>query len=82
MPLALVDATKLKDKILSNTFFERLARYKYYKKHAVGNDDHTFLLENEKPFKEALLEAKFKIIKKEIFKHHFFFVAEKIIFIH
>lgn len=71
------DATKTKSKIFSSSFWERLARYRYYKKHAVGGDDHTLHLENEKPIEEAMIEAGFKITKQEVFKRHFYFVAVK-----
>lgn len=71
------DQTKVKDKIFSSSFFERLSRYLYYKKQKVGGDDHTLHLENEIPIELALQEVGFKIIKKECFKRHFYFVAEK-----
>lgn len=77
IPQSAEDATKTRTKILSPSFLERLARYRYYKKHAVGSDDHTLHLENEKPIESALLEVGFKITKMEIFKRYFYFVAEK-----
>jgi len=71
------DSTKLKSKLFSLSFFERLTRYLYYRKYAVGSDDHTLHLENENPIKEALLKVGFKIQQQEVFKRHFYFVAIK-----
>jgi ubiquinone/menaquinone biosynthesis C-methylase UbiE len=64
-------------KIFSKTFWERISRYLYYKRHAVGDDDHTLSLEDEKPIEKALLNSGFKITKQEVFKRHFYFIAEK-----
>jgi ubiquinone/menaquinone biosynthesis C-methylase UbiE len=71
------DKTKAKSKIFSSSFWERVSRYLYYRKHAVGSDDHTLHLEDGKPIEEALLESGFTIKKEEIFKRYFYFVAEK-----
>ena len=71
------ERTKLKTKLFSQSFFERLARYRYFKKYAVGDDDHTLHLENERPIEEALLNEGFSITNKEIFKRYFYFIAEK-----
>ena len=71
------EITKLKTKLFSHTFFERLSRYKYFKKYAVGKDDHTLHLENEIPIEKALLNQGFKIYKKEIFKRYFYFLSKK-----
>ncbi len=72
------DQTKVKSKIFSSSFWERVSRYLYYKKYAVGSDDHTLHLEDGKPIEEALLESSFSIKKEEVFKRYFYFVAEKI----
>jgi ubiquinone/menaquinone biosynthesis C-methylase UbiE len=64
-------------KIFSPSFWERVARFLYYRKHAVGGDDHTLSLETEKPIEEALIESGFKIKSKKVFKRHFYFVAVK-----
>ena len=77
IPQADEDKTKTKSKIFSSSFWERVSRYFYYKKHAVGSDDHTLHLEDGKPIEEALLESGFTIKKEEIFKRYFYFVAEK-----
>ena len=77
IPQADADATKTKSKLFSPSFLERLSRYRYYKKHAVGKDDHTLHLEDEMPIESALIEAGFKVGKKEVFKRYFYFVAEK-----
>lgn len=71
------EKSSLVSKIFSNTFWERVTRYFYYRKHAVGDDDHTLSLENEKPIEEALINSGFNILKQEVFKRHFYFVAEK-----
>lgn len=77
IPESKEDSTSTRSKIFSHSFFERLSRYLYYKKHAVGGDDHTLHLEDEKPIEKALLEAGFKIEKQEVFKRYFYFVARK-----
>ena len=61
----------------SDTFFERLSRFFYYKKNKVGNDDHTLSLKTTNPIKNALERSNFKILKEETFKRHFFLIAEK-----
>ena len=71
------EITKLKTKLFSHTFFERLSRYQYFKKYAVGKDDHTLHLENEIPIEKALLNQGFKITKKELFKRYFYFLSKK-----
>lgn len=71
------EKTKLQSKLFSHSFFERLSRYLYFKKYAVGDDDHTLHLENEMPIEEALINQGFKIIKKEVFKRYFYFLTEK-----
>lgn len=77
IPQADEDTIKTKSKVFSSSFWERMSRYLYYKKHAVGSDDHTLHLEDGKPIEEALLESGFTIKKEEIFKRYFYFVAEK-----
>lgn len=77
VPPSQEDMTKTKTKLFSSSFWERLSRYVYYRKHAVGSDDHTLHLEDEKPIESALLEAGFKIKKQEVFKRYFYFVAER-----
>lgn len=77
VPASNEDTTKVRSKLFSVSFWERVARYLYYRKHAVGSDDHTLHLENEKPIADALLESGFKITKQEVFKRYFYFVAEK-----
>lgn len=77
VPPSAEDTTRSKSKLFSVSFWERLARYLFYKKHAVGSDDHTLHLENEIPIEKALLEVGFKIRKQEVFKRYFYFVAEK-----
>lgn len=71
------DKTKMKSKIFSASFWERVSRYLYYRKHAVGSDDHTLHLEDGKPIEKALIESGFTIKKEETFKRYFYFVAEK-----
>ena len=71
------EKTKLQSKLFSHSFFERLSRYRYFKKYAVGDDDHTLHLENEMPIEEALINQGFKIIKKEVFKRYFYFLTKK-----
>lgn len=71
------DKITLKDKLFNYTFFERIARYLYFKRHFVGDDDHTLHLEDEKPIEIELLKNDFKILKQKVFKRYFYFVAQK-----
>lgn len=71
------DKTKLKSKLFSYSFWERVARYLYYRKYKVGSDDHTLHLKDEMPIEQELLNAGFNIEKKEVFKRNFYFVAIK-----
>lgn len=71
------DTTKTSQKLFSDTFFERLARYLYYKKHKVGSDDHTYHFTSLEPFETGMKENGFVIEKSEIFKRYFFIVAKK-----
>jgi ubiquinone/menaquinone biosynthesis C-methylase UbiE len=77
IPESKEDSTKTSSKLFSFSFWERVSRYLYYKKYAVGNDDHTLHLENEKPIEEALLNVGFSIKRQEVFKRHFYFVVVK-----
>lgn len=71
------DKTKVKTKIFSFSFWERLSRFLYYRKHKVGDDDHTLHLENMDPIETALINNGFNITKKEIFKRYFWITASK-----
>ena len=77
VPPADEDRTKTKTKVFSFGFCERLSRFLYYKKHKVGNDDHTLHLENMDPIESALLNQGFVITKKETFKRYFWITASK-----
>ena len=60
----------IKNKIFSDNFFERVSRYFYYRKHKVGDDDHTLSLETPTPIKDALQHSGYKILKEAIVKRH------------
>lgn len=69
--------TKVKNKIFSLSFLERLSRFLYFKKHQVGDDDHTLHLSNTQPIEKALINNGFKIVEKEIFKRYFWIIGNK-----
>ncbi|MCC6251288.1 MAG: class I SAM-dependent methyltransferase [Bacteroidia bacterium] len=71
------DATKTSQKLFSESFYERLARYLYYKRNKVGHDDHTYHFDSLEPFENGLKEKGFVIEKSEIFKRYFFVIAKK-----
>lgn len=77
VPASEEDLTKTVSKIFSPSFWERVARYLYYRKYKVGSDDHTLHLENELPIEMELQKAGFLIETKEVFKRNFYFVARK-----
>lgn len=72
-----VENPSIFNKIFSNIFFERVSRYFYYRKHKVGDDDHTLSLETTAPIKDALEQSGYKILKEKVIKRHFYFIAEK-----
>jgi ubiquinone/menaquinone biosynthesis C-methylase UbiE len=77
IPADAADATKTSQKLLSDTFFERLARYLYYKRSKVGHDDHTYHFDSLEPFESGMKEKGFVIERSEIFKRYFFVIARK-----
>ena len=77
LPASKNDKTQNKTKIFSSSFWERISRFLYYRKHKVGDDDHTLHLENMEPIEKALLKSGFNICKKEIYKRYFWITANK-----
>lgn len=77
IPESTEDKTSLKEKIFTASFWERLARFLYFRKYKVGSDDHTLHLKDEMPIEKELLNQGFIIESKEVFKRHFYFVAKK-----
>jgi ubiquinone/menaquinone biosynthesis C-methylase UbiE len=77
IPVSSEDRTSLKAKIFTASFWERLARYLYFRKYKVGSDDHTLHLKDEMPIEQELLKQGFVIEDKEVFKRHFYFTAKK-----
>jgi ubiquinone/menaquinone biosynthesis C-methylase UbiE len=77
VPPSKSDRTQNKSKIFTFTFLERISRFLYFKKHKVGNDDHTLHLENIEPIEKALIKSGFKIKEKEIYKRYFWITALK-----
>lgn len=71
------DRTKTNKKIFSSTFLERLTRFLYFRKYAVGTDDHTLHLENTSILEEEMVKAGFKIIDSSEYKRHFYIVGLK-----
>lgn len=64
-------------KLFSFQFWERLARFLYYRKYQVGKDDHTWHFETIDPLLEATREAGFEIIDHEVVLGHFWIKAVK-----
>lgn len=65
-------------KIFSDTFIERMARYRYYKKHAVGEDDHTLHLHDTTEMAEALRKSGFEVVMDHTYLDYFILKARKI----
>ncbi len=63
--------TPLHKKLFSDTLFERLARYFYYRKYAVGTDDHTNHFEDTSEIIRSLKNAGFKIIIDHTYSDNF-----------
>lgn len=72
------DNTSTFSKIFSFTFWERLARYLYYRKYSVKNDDHTFHFNSIDPIMEELQKFSVEIVKTHVFKRYFYIVAKKL----
>ncbi|MBA3327765.1 MAG: methyltransferase domain-containing protein [Solirubrobacterales bacterium] len=66
-----------RDKVLSRSFPERVARYLYYRRHRVGSDDHTLHLKDTSTIEQALEAAGLRIDEVQVFKRYFFIVATK-----
>lgn len=77
IPSSKKDRTQNKSKVFSFSFWERISRFLYFRKHKVGNDDHTLHLKDMKPVEKALINSGFKINKKEIYKRYFWITAYK-----
>lgn len=77
IPLTDSDKTSVMNKIFSPSFWERVSRYLYYRKHAVASDDHTLHLENTGPIESELEIQDFKIEKVHTFKRYFYIIAKK-----
>lgn len=75
IPPSTTDSTKAKDKFFTQSFFERLTRYLYFRKHSVKSDDHTFHFETINPILEELERNGLIIEKQKVFKRYFYIVA-------
>ena len=71
------DKTSFRSKIFSRSILERITRYLYFKKHAVGDDDHTLHIENQDELENQMSKVGFQIEKSEIFKRHFYIIGVK-----
>jgi ubiquinone/menaquinone biosynthesis C-methylase UbiE len=67
----------LREKLLSPSLPERIARYIYYRRYRVGRDDHTFHFPNPTPIEDAVAAAGLRIDVSETIKRHFCIVAIK-----
>ena len=70
-------SASLFQKIFSETFWERLARYLYYRKYKVGRDDHTQHFATTQPIEEALLSSGFCIERSHTVMGLFYLTAKK-----
>lgn len=64
-------------KIFSDSVFERFTRYWYYRKHAVGGDDHTNHFEDTTPITECAEQNGFKITMNHVYCDNFIIKAKK-----
>jgi len=70
--------TPLLERIMSDTLPERIARYRYYKKYAVGNDDHTYHFEDASEIADTLQKSGFEITMNHVYADNFILLAKKI----
>lgn len=71
------DKTTISNKLFSASFWERVSRYLYYRKHSVASDDHTLHLKNTEPIEDELKKQGFTIEKVHGFKRNFYIIAKK-----
>lgn len=71
------DRISTRAKLFSNSIWERVTRYLYYRRHRVGHDDHTYHFTSLEPFVTAATEAGFVLEQAETYKRYFFIVARK-----
>jgi ubiquinone/menaquinone biosynthesis C-methylase UbiE len=72
-----IQKVSIKSKLFSYSFWERVARYLYYRKYKVGHDDHTHHFETIDPIEKAMNDAGFKTQAKEEFYGNFWIVGKK-----
>ena len=72
-----VQKVSVQSKLFSYSFWERVARFIYYRKHKVGTDDHTQHFETIEPIEQAMNKAGFKTHSKEEFFGHFWIIGKK-----
>ena len=65
------------DSLFSSTGLEKLARSRYFRKWAVGHDDHTYHFENSHPIRQVMEEKGFVVEQDEEFGNYFFLVGRK-----
>lgn len=76
-PSKRIQKTSTGSKLFSFSFWERLARFLYFRKYKVGNDDHTWHFETIEPIETALHKFGFSTIAKEEFYGFFWITAKK-----
>ena len=72
-----VQSVSAASKLFSYQFWERVARFLYYRRYRVGADDHTFHFEDMQPILDGLVKSGFKIQDKEEFSGNFWITAVK-----
>lgn len=78
IPYPKENVTKTSSKIFSQSIWERIARYLYFRRYAVGDDDHTLHLSDESIIVDQMIKVGFTIEKDEKYKRSFFIVGEKL----
>lgn len=69
--------TSVYNRIFSDSFFERITRWWYYRKFAVGTDDHTNHFEDTSAITKTLKENGFEIIMDHVYSDNFILKARK-----
>lgn len=77
IPVNTEDHTSTSSKLFSSSFWERVARYLYYRGFSVGEDDHMLHIESSDPMKEGMEKSGFSIEKHEEFKRYYYVVGVK-----
>ncbi|MEN8151225.1 MAG: class I SAM-dependent methyltransferase [Planctomycetota bacterium] len=72
-----VEPTSRWRRLFTSSTLERVARRAYFRKHRVGDDDHTYHFEDTVDIARSMTDAGFTVRRDETFSRYFLVVGEK-----